>query len=531
MAPGRSALLRTVIGGVVLLNLLIAALLALVLQQSHGQYQRHAVVTAQNLSIVLKENISATVREIDVALRTASEDIEPLLAPAPGHGGAIDALLAQMRQRQPELLALRLYDAGGRLSHGTPLASGETAATGLDYFQALRDNSAPGLALSPPMYDDRSGRWSVVFARGLRTADGGFGGVLAARVDLQRLTSAFALVEVGPHGAMTLSSSDEQVYARYSSLQVDPSLTGKSIKSVKLRDYVASGVQPAAYMFQSKLDGVERLISLRRIFDQPVLLAPRNLYFSVGLASADYLQKWYEELYVALALMLLSLTVSGGAALTLLRFWRERSASLEQVRALERERAVNDERLRIVQDLHDGVGSQLLSTLMMVQSGGATQAETVGLLQECMDDMRLAIDSLSPDEPDLLPVLGNFRYRMEARFKGVGLQLRWTNHALPDSLAIAPHDGLQVLRVLQEALANVLRHAQASLVTVDLHFSPQQLSVRIRDNGIGFAPADKPTGHGLANMRSRAAKIGAALHIYRLQSGTALDFDLPLEKL
>jgi len=165
---------------------------------------------------------------------------------------------------------------------------------------------------------------------------------------------------------------------------------------------------------------------------------------------------------------------------------------------------------------------------MLVQGGAATQAQTIALLQECMDDMRLAIDSLSPDEPDLLPVLGNFRYRMESRFKGVGLELRWTNHQLPDTLAIAPHDGLQVLRVLQEALANVLRHARASLVTVDLHFSEKLLAVRIRDNGVGFTLGEKPAGHGLVNMRLRAKKIGALLAIYALEPGTALDLDVPL---
>jgi len=521
---------RSLAGATILLNLLIAALLAVFLQQSYGQYQEHAVLTAQNLSIALKENISATVREIDVALRTEAEDIVPLLTPAPARDAVIARLLAQMQQRQPEIHAIRVYDAEGR-QHYSQAPPDAVSIASADYFQALRDHPEPGLALSSPLYDARNQRWELVCARALRADDGQFLGILAARVDLQRLASAFSLIEIGPHGALTLSSSEEQVYARYTRLQVDEAMTGRQIRSPKLRDYVTTGQRPAAYLFRSPLDGVERLNSLRRVFDRPVLITPRNLYFNVGLASVDYLQKWYEELTAALGLLLLSIAISSAAALTMQRFWRERGASEDRLRALERERAVNDERLRIVQDLHDGVGSQLLSALMLVQSGAATQAQTIGLLQECMDDMRLAIDSLSPDEPDLLPVLGNFRYRMESRFKGVGLELRWTNHQLPDLLAIAPHDGLQVLRVLQEALANVLRHARASLVTVDLYFSEQQLAVRIRDNGVGFDPAatDKPAGHGLSNMQMRAKKIGASLQIYALNPGTALDLDLPLD--
>jgi len=65
-------------------------------------------------------------------------------------------------------------------------------------------------------------------------------------------------------------------------------------------------------------------------------------------------------------------------------------------------------------------------------------------------------------------------------------------------------------------------------VTVDLHFSETRLAVRIRDNGVGFTLGDKPAGHGLVNMQLRAKKIGAALAIYALEPGTALDLDLPL---
>jgi signal transduction histidine kinase len=206
----------------------------------------------------------------------------------------------------------------------------------------------------------------------------------------------------------------------------------------------------------------------------------------------------------------------------------ELAASYQKVRQLERDHAATEERQRIMQDMHDGVGSQLLSALVMVQRGAATQNDMVALLQECLDDMRLAIDSLSPTDPDLLPVLGNFRFRMASRFKGMGLELCWRNHDMPDALEIAPHAGLQVLRILQEGLTNVLKHAQATKVDVDLYFAPQSLRVRIGDNGVGFADRGNPDGRGLANMQMRAKKIGAAFRIEPLAAGTAVCLDLPL---
>jgi signal transduction histidine kinase len=146
--------------------------------------------------------------------------------------------------------------------------------------------------------------------------------------------------------------------------------------------------------------------------------------------------------------------------------------------------------------------------------------------------MRLAIDSLSPNEPDLLPVLGNFRFRMEARFHALGLRLHWRNHDMPDSLGISPHAGLQVLRILQEALTNVLKHAKAANVEVDLMFSEKRLRIRIRDDGSGIQPkAEKTAGYGVGNMQMRAQKIGAALTVESVGSGTTVALDLPLAAL
>lgn len=202
--------------------------------------------------------------------------------------------------------------------------------------------------------------------------------------------------------------------------------------------------------------------------------------------------------------------------------------SYERVRLLERVNAATEERQRIMQDMHDGVGSQLLTTLVMVERGSATREVTLAMLQDCMDDMRLAIESLSPDAPDLLPVLGNFRFRMEARFKAMGLKLRWHNRNMPDTLALAPHAGLHVLRMLQEALANVLKHARATTVEVELDFSAEALRISVVDDGIGFANQAHSVGYGLNNMQVRAAKIGASFKVEHLDSGTAMRLLIPL---
>lgn len=221
-------------------------------------------------------------------------------------------------------------------------------------------------------------------------------------------------------------------------------------------------------------------------------------------------------------------SVNEQLSLRVARREQELAANYDKLRRFEREHAATDERQRIMQDMHDGVGSQLLTTLVMVQEGQVAQKDMADLLQACLDDMRLVIDAMSPDEPDMLPALGNFRYRMESRFKRIGLTLQWRNHSMPEALEIVPHAGLQILRILQEALSNVLKHAQATVVNVDVIFGSEYLRIQVKDDGIGFAGEVKPFGRGMVNMRSRARKIGGTLRVGLAGPGASIQLDIPL---
>jgi len=210
---------------------------------------------------------------------------------------------------------------------------------------------------------------------------------------------------------------------------------------------------------------------------------------------------------------------------------KELKHSYDQLGKLERSHAATEERHRILQDMHDGVGSQLLSTLMMAQHTELPQKTIVALLQECLDDMRLVIDSLTPDDKDLLPVLGNFRFRMEARFRALGINFSWKNHDMPDALELEPDVGLNVLRILQEALANILKHAKAKNVLVEIFFSTPSFQIRIEDDGVGFNDHNQSKGRGVNNMQSRSQRIGAAFKIQRLEPGTKVTLEIPLQAI
>jgi signal transduction histidine kinase len=138
----------------------------------------------------------------------------------------------------------------------------------------------------------------------------------------------------------------------------------------------------------------------------------------------------------------------------------------------------------------------------------------------------LTIDSLEPSENDLLTLLGNLRYRLEGRLKRQGIALDWQIHDLPELDSLTPQNVLHILRILQEALTNVLKHARASRIAVETGSSDEEVFIRISDDGCGFTRGRQ--GRGLANMQMRAQALGGRLDIQPSSAGTTLTLHLPV---
>jgi signal transduction histidine kinase len=218
---------------------------------------------------------------------------------------------------------------------------------------------------------------------------------------------------------------------------------------------------------------------------------------------------------------------------------RELTASHEQLRALERAQTLVAERQRLMQDMHDGIGSSLMSALRMVERGQASTADTALVLKDCIDDLKLAIDSLSPTDADLLALLAALRFRLAPRLKAAGITLTWSVQDLPPLPWLDPQAGLHVLRILQEVLTNILKHSHAT--TLDLATYVQQagkdgpygVEVRLRDNGAVFVPAGaRPgaavAGQGLTNVRHRTLTLGGRCAWGAWEGGAEFRLWLPL---
>ncbi len=211
---------------------------------------------------------------------------------------------------------------------------------------------------------------------------------------------------------------------------------------------------------------------------------------------------------------------------------REKQCELERqfeaLQRLTREADMAEERRRLMADMHDGVGASLISTLSLVESGEASREQVAAALRECIDDLRLAIDSLEPADGDLAPVLGGLRYRLEPRLKAAGITLDWQVRDLPALSCLTPQNVLHVLRILQEAFTNVLKHARAKHIRVATAVDSDRVAIEVSDDGRGFDGAPSGHGRGLDNMRQRAKAIGGDLRIVPGKEGTTLSLSLPI---
>jgi signal transduction histidine kinase len=211
----------------------------------------------------------------------------------------------------------------------------------------------------------------------------------------------------------------------------------------------------------------------------------------------------------------------------------ELARSYARTAEIENRAAIAGERRRIMRDVHDGLGSQLLSTILLAERGALPSHEMAATLRRCIDELRLVIESLKPLADDLTVVLANFRYHVEPRLAAGGLTLKWVAGDLPRHPGLSPEIILQVMRIVQEAFSNIIKHAQARSVSVAAQYDniAHVIRLRIVDDGVGFDDKSQHAGEGVANMKARAMRLGAQLDIISAPgNGTEVLLELPLHR-
>jgi signal transduction histidine kinase len=199
----------------------------------------------------------------------------------------------------------------------------------------------------------------------------------------------------------------------------------------------------------------------------------------------------------------------------------------ETDRRSARERATLEERERIMQDVHDGLGSQLITSLALSERGALSAEQTSLLLRESIDDIRLAIDTMSESGDTFSVAAGNLRFRMEPRLRAAGISLLWSSEGIHEPNALQNSHTLPLLRIIQESITNVLKHSRASRIEIFSSIKSDSFTLRIADNGIGFQHSTVNPGKGLSGIEKRARALGASIDINGT-SGTVITVRLPI---
>lgn len=208
----------------------------------------------------------------------------------------------------------------------------------------------------------------------------------------------------------------------------------------------------------------------------------------------------------------------------------ELTLSHQRLREVEQRQTLAQERQRLMQDMHDGLGSSLASALRVVEKGRLGEADVAQVLKGCIDDLKLAIDSMEPVESDLLLLLATLRFRLGPRLESTGVTLRWDVQKVPPLNWLDPKHALHILRILQEAFTNIIKHTHATEIQLRTAVEGGWVVVHIADNGQGFAveQALQGGGKGLSNQQRRAQAIGGEVCWDSSGAGTCFSLLLPI---
>jgi len=187
-----------------------------------------------------------------------------------------------------------------------------------------------------------------------------------------------------------------------------------------------------------------------------------------------------------------------------------------QKTALMKQQLISDERERFTRELHDGLGGYLSAMSSMLHDGVKDEAVLSDTVDKALLDMRLVMDGVGEDCRDVGMILGMLKHRLASQLQAWKLSVSWNMSGLPMQCELAEGQSLHLMRIVQEALTNTARHAQADWVEVRASLLTEQaqpaVCIEIIDNGCGW-DVPPPAGRGLNHMHQRAEMMGAELKV------------------
>ncbi|MCJ7654386.1 MAG: sensor histidine kinase, partial [Dehalococcoidia bacterium] len=210
-----------------------------------------------------------------------------------------------------------------------------------------------------------------------------------------------------------------------------------------------------------------------------------------------------------------------------------------------RQMAVMEERNRMAREIHDTLAQGFSGIILQLEAAEqALDVDTLAaerhlnqarsLARKSLAEARRSVWNLRPQALEQLPLVEAIKQEVDKFRQGIGVNVGLSISGARRDLS--PEIEACLLRIFQESLTNVRRHAKATEVEVSLTFDASAVELNIRDNGVGFRPRTsegqkKRDTFGLISMRERARGLGGTFEVQsRRGKGTLVRVVIPISK-
>lgn len=188
------------------------------------------------------------------------------------------------------------------------------------------------------------------------------------------------------------------------------------------------------------------------------------------------------------------------------------------------ERGADEERRRIARDLHDDVAARMLTLIHSVKD-----QHNIDIARSILKSLRNAIYTLdSKTTTQISHALTDVRAELQDRLNSIGMQLFWSQQGDFGQLTFTPRQHINLHRMLHEITTNVIRHAEAQFMTIDIRLAESRLLIQACDNGRGFDMNACVPGKGIHNIQTRVQELQGQVS-WRNHGGCCLDIVIPIQ--
>jgi signal transduction histidine kinase/ligand-binding sensor domain-containing protein len=351
-----------------------------------------------------------------------------------------------------------------------------------------------------------------------------------------------------PKVAITGLKVNDKPYLGYPSIEYLKNLkTNYKENTITIKFTGLEFTNPSSIGYYFKLDGVEQDWTIERNSQEVryANLSPGTYTFRVKAANYDnvlsdeaalsiqilppFYSRWWFRICMTVIIVLSVFFITKKAFQFKLK---------NRIRALEKEKALEEERHRISKEMHDDLGAGLTQISLISEAAkrrkkaGRFPSEELGDIsntsRQLIENVSEIIWAMNPDFDTLSGMFAYLREQISKLLEYSGKQFSIKMPNKFEDINIANTRRKNIAMLVKEAVNNAIKHSNSSIINITLELSGQHLLIKISDNGCGFDLTKISKGNGLKNYTYRTGLLNGKVKLHSDERGTDVYFDIPL---